>query len=97
LSSSTVELEDRRVGTYIKNEESHRLIRELAAMAGETQTAAVTEAVRERLARLQRQRDRDAVVARLLAIGRSAAPHLSDPGDDPDPAAFLYDEDGLPT
>lgn len=83
------------MGTYIKNEESHRLIRDLAALTGETQTAAVTEAVRERLERLHAEQRRDRLVADILAIGRSAAARW--PSDDAeDPTAFLYDEDGLP-
>lgn len=85
------------MGTYIKNEDSHRLIRELAALTGETQTAAVTEAVRERLERLQADQRRERVVADLLAIGRTASQHLPPSVDGDDPTAFLYDDDGLPT
>jgi antitoxin VapB len=40
----------------INNPEAHRLSRELAALTGESMTAAVTEAVRERLARIRRGR-----------------------------------------
>jgi antitoxin VapB len=40
----------------IKNEETHRLAQELARLTGESMTAAVTEAVRERLDRVRRER-----------------------------------------
>ena len=37
----------------IKNEETYRLVRELADLTGESMTGAVTEAVRERLKRIK--------------------------------------------
>jgi antitoxin VapB len=37
----------------IKNAETHQLVQELAALTGETQTTAVTVAVRERLDRVR--------------------------------------------
>ena len=40
----------------IKTEEADRLARELAGLTGETMTAAVTEALRERLARVRERR-----------------------------------------
>src|SRR5271157_2643474 len=40
----------------IKNDETYRLVEELAKLTGETLTGAVTQAVRERLERLHRQR-----------------------------------------
>jgi antitoxin VapB len=79
----------------IKNPEAHRLARELAALTGESMTAAVTEAIRERLARVRRERQ-VVVSARLLAIGRDCAAclhrhvRLVDHGD------LLYGADGLP-
>ena len=51
----------------IKNPETHRLATDLARLTGETLTQAVTEAVRERLARISRQRQK-ATAAELLAI-----------------------------
>jgi hypothetical protein len=42
------------MGLNIKNPETHRLAEELAKLTGETLTAAVTTAVRERLDRVQR-------------------------------------------
>lgn len=77
----------------IKNEETHRLVRELAEATGETMTEAVTEAVRERLAKV-RQRNSDAEVERILAMGREIGALLDKEkmltDDD------LYDEFGLP-
>ena len=66
------------MGLNIKSEEAHRLAQELAALTGETMTAAVTEAVRERLARVQRENGRG-LAERLLAIGRDCAAHLKEP------------------
>jgi antitoxin VapB len=79
----------------IKDEETHRLVRELARLTGESQTAAVTIAVRERLDRLHavvRRRLAD----RLLAIGKDTAPRLKEPYRSAEHGELLYDEHGLP-
>ncbi len=78
----------------IKNEETHRRVKELARLAGETMTQAVERAVTERLERIRRRRNSTAVVERLLEIGRACGklPVL----DKRSPEAMLYDEDGLP-
>ena len=52
----------------IKNAETHQLVQELAALTGETQTTAVTVAVRERLDRVRHLREAG-LADRLLAIG----------------------------
>ena len=83
------------MGLNIKSEEAHRLAQELAALTGETMTAAVTEAVRERLARVQRENGRG-LAERLLAIGRDCAAHLKEPFRSVDHGELLYDERGLP-
>jgi antitoxin VapB len=80
----------------IKNPEAHRLARELAALTGESMTAAVTEAVRERLARVRRER-RAPVAAHLLAIGKDCAAHLKESPRSIDHADLLYGADGLPS
>ena len=80
----------------IKNPETHRLATELAKLTGETLTQAVTEALRERLERVSRQR-RKATTAELLAIGRRCAAHLHTPATSVEHAALLYDELGLPS
>ena len=79
----------------IKSREAHELAASLAAETGETITAAVTEAIRERLARVKTQR-RTGLAARLLAIGRDAATRLSEPFASADHGELLYDERGLP-
>ena len=66
------------MGLNIKNAETHRLVQELAALTGESMTAAVTEAVRERLDRLRRERG-VSLADRLLAIGKECAAHLEEP------------------
>ena len=76
----------------IKNPETHRLAKELAALTGESVTAAVTEAVRERLARKRR----DGIAERLMAIGRRTAPLMKAPWTSTNLGDLLYDERGLP-
>jgi antitoxin VapB len=80
----------------IKNPETHRLATELARLTGETLTQAVTEAVRERLERVSRQR-RKASAAELLAIGQRCAAHLHTPATSAEHATLLYDRQGLPS
>lgn len=77
----------------IKNDETHRLVRQLAKITGESQTIAVKNAVQERLNRLRRRRG-ESLSDRLLAIGRDCAAHLKDKSIDH--ADLLYDERGLP-
>ena len=78
----------------IKDPAAHTLAQILAKETGETMTHAVTEAIRERLERIRRQRKPDATVADLLAIGRRCASTLkSRPVDH---GALLYDERGVP-
>lgn len=79
----------------IKNEEAHRLAEELARLSGESMTAAVTEALRERLARLKRERAMS-LADRLMAIGRDCRGRLKEPFRSADHGEFLYDERGLP-
>lgn len=79
----------------IKSAETHQLVQELAALTGETQTRAVTVAVRERLERV-RQLHEVGLADRLLAIGRDTAPRLHEPFRTADHGDLLYDERGLP-
>jgi antitoxin VapB len=85
----------------IKNAETYRLVKELADATGESMTAAVTEAVRERLERLRASgADSDAEVeARIQRMEAIAAVirGQSPPGYwDQDFDALLYDDLGLP-
>jgi antitoxin VapB len=79
----------------IKNEEAHRLASELAKVTGESMTVAVTEAIRERLERVQGKSKKD-LAERLLEIGRECAAHLKEPYKSVDIDDLLYDEKGLP-
>jgi antitoxin VapB len=81
------------VSLNTKDPKAHELAHALAQETGETMTLAVIEALRERLARVQRGR-RIASADELLAIGQRCAKGLAGPvtahGD------LLYDEQGLP-
>jgi antitoxin VapB len=79
----------------IKNDAAHRLAQELAAVTGESLTTAVTEALRERLARVRHQRDAS-LAERLLHIGRDCASHLKEPYRSVEHGELLYGDDGLP-
>ena len=79
----------------IKNADTERLARELAALSGESLTEAVTIALQERLDRIRRQH-RGELVERILAIGRDCASHLREPYRSVDHGQFLYGERGLP-
>ena len=79
----------------IKNQEAYGLARELAELTGETLTKAVTEALRERLARLKAHQHK-ATVAELLEIGRRCATRFDVPMSSLDHGDWLYDEHGLP-
>jgi antitoxin VapB len=79
----------------IKSEDAHRLARELAALTGESMTAVVTTALRERMERLRRSR-KHGLSERLLAIGRDSAPRFKEPYRSADHGDLLYDERGLP-
>jgi antitoxin VapB len=83
------------MGLNIKNDEAHRLAEELARLTGESMTAAVTTAVRERLERIRRERG-DSLAERLVAIGKDCAPRLKEPFRSADHGDLLYDERGLP-
>jgi antitoxin VapB len=76
----------------IKNVETYRLIRELAELTGESMTAAVTEAVRERLERLKS----DFQPADILELAREIRDGLPPGALDVDHGDLLYDERGLP-
>jgi antitoxin VapB len=79
----------------IKDEKTHRMARELARLTGESLTAAVNEAVRERLERV-RGSSRTSMAERLMEIGKECASHLKEPYKSMDVDEVLYDENGLP-
>lgn len=78
----------------IKNDETQRLTRELAALTGENVTTAVTVAVRERLDRVREEASREERIAKVLMLGKQIAEAL---GPNPMRIEDLYDEEtGLP-
>ena len=83
------------MGMNIKNDEAHKLAHELSELTGESLTAAVTEAVRERLQRVQSSQG-PRLSERLLRIGKDCAAHLKEPFRSADHGDILYDERGLP-
>jgi antitoxin VapB len=79
----------------IKNDETQRLARELARLTGETMTAAITQAVRERLDRV-RSKHGAGLAERLVKIGKDCAAHLQEPFRSVDHGELLYNDKGLP-
>ncbi|CDN51312.1 MULTISPECIES: type II toxin-antitoxin system VapB family antitoxin [Neorhizobium] len=77
----------------IKDPEAHRLAQAISHATGESMTRVVTEALRERFAKIERRKGR-ASVEELLAIADRAAANVKRPYVDH--ADFLYDENGLP-
>ena len=79
----------------IRNAEAERLAEAVAKLTGETKTEAVTRALRDRLARLRRERTGRRLADELDAIARECA---ALPVKDKRPAAQIlgYDESGLP-
>ena len=79
----------------IKNDQTHKLAKELAKATGQNMTAAITEAVRERLDRVRSEQGAG-LAERLLAIGKDCAAHLREPFRAVDHGELLYNEKGLP-
>jgi antitoxin VapB len=79
----------------IRNSEAERLAQALAKLTGETKTQAVTQALRDRLARVRRERTKRRLADELDEIARHCAglPVL----DSRLPDEILgYDDEGLP-
>lgn len=70
-------------------------MRELAKLTGESVTAAVTVAIRERLERVRREQGAS-LADQLLAIGKDCAARLREPYRSVEHGELLYDERGLP-
>lgn len=83
------------MGLNIKNELTHRRIRELARLTGESMTAAVDTAVRERLERVH-HRSGNSKFERMMAIAKECGPLWKEPFKSTDHGDLLYDEKGLP-
>jgi antitoxin VapB len=84
------------VSLNIKNEETHRLVRELAELTGQSQTSAVEDAVRRRLAELTREQEVDRRYRVLGEIADRASAAASADWLNTDWDEVLYDENGLP-
>lgn len=80
------------MGLNIKSDETHQLAIQLAELTGETITKAVTVAIRERINRVQRQRNTQEILARARAIIQQSGGAESYQ----DHAELLYDEQGMP-
>ena len=79
----------------IKNEEVHRMAKQLARATGESMTVAIGEAIRERLERVRRKSEEDPL-ERVMKIARECGPLWKDPYRSIDHGDLLYDEKGLP-
>jgi antitoxin VapB len=79
----------------IKDPEADRLARELAGETGESLTAAVTAAVRERLERVRGQASAPALIEELTHIALRCA-SLPQIDDRPEAEILGYDAHGLP-
>ena len=85
----------------IKNPETYRLVKELADETGQSMTAAVTEAVRERLGRIRAERGEseaeiEARFERIHALFELMRERAPAGYWDQDFDELLYDERGLP-
>jgi len=77
----------------IKNPEPHKLAQEIASLTGESLSSAVTEALQERLARLDGARKQR--LARLAEIAAICTARLNGPGGMME-INDLHDQSGLP-
>ncbi len=86
------------MGLNIKNEETERSARQLAAATGESLTKAISVAVSERLSRLHGHDDAGAAerISRLRAVAADAANRWIEPYRSSDHGDLLYDDAGLP-
>lgn len=90
------------VALNIKNEETDRMVRELAALKQVSLVVAVSEAVKEKLAREKAERERTVQPSRLKrsdhlqAFAREFSKRVKNPIHSWEIDALLYDKDGLP-
>lgn len=79
----------------LKSDEAYRLAKELSERTGKSMTAAVVEALRERLDHLKRGSEQE-FVERIMAIAKGARQEWREPYLSTDHGDLLYDERGLP-
>jgi antitoxin VapB len=80
----------------ISDAETCLMARDLARLTGETIAEAITVALRERLARLRRERSVDERLQQMRAISKRCASQLRAGPPSVDHGDLLYDEHGLP-
>ncbi len=82
----------------IKSVEARELADRLVELTGTNRTAAVTEALREKVERIERRnrRKKESVVEKWLTIGADIKGRYPDMPGSADVDALLYDENGLP-
>lgn len=82
----------------IKNETTHALVRQLAALTGQSQTSAVEDAVRRRIAEVEQSRtDEEQERRRRIRAVIRRAQQLPNTGRTTDEIMDeLYDETGMP-
>ena len=80
----------------IKNEEAHRLARQLSEITGESMATAVTKALGERLDRARTAKAAKSMSERIMKIARESAPLWKEPFRSADHGDLLYDGKGLP-
>lgn len=86
-----------RLSLNLKNEETERLARELARRTGESLTLAVTNAIKNRLEELEKEKKREGRMEWLRKLTERTAPLLRDLPPSDKIGDLLYDkETGLP-
>lgn len=81
----------------IKNEETYKLVKELADLHGESMTTVVTEAVREKLERDRKPQINEARMQYWLDFGQRVRETADPAWLERDPFEDLYDDElGLP-
>ena len=81
----------------IKNEETHRLVRRLAELTGQSQTSALEDAVRRRIEEIERENDVESRTQRIMEIGRRTAALMTPEQKKLLHGDWLYDDEtGLP-
>ena len=80
----------------IKNAEAYALAAELSALTGESLATVVTEALREKLEREAKVRDKRARLERLMELSRVSSGWPDRDGRTAE-GIIGYDENGLPT
>jgi len=80
----------------IKSDDAYRMASRLAELTGESLTAAVTTALRERLEREEQARDREERKRRIRDIAADIRRHMKHPLPTSDHGWLYDDETGLP-